>query len=341
MLEKIKWGLIGYGKFAKKIESSFEQTKIASLNYIASKSFINHKKDKLLTNYNNKIIYSSYKDLINDKKVQNIYITTTNNLHKELIIDSANNGKNIICEKPACTNEKDFSECIDAIKKNNVFFMEGLMYLHHPQIAKSIEIIKKGEIGKIKKIIASFGYRVGKKFLFFELKKIDRESRIFNPKLGGGSIYDLGCYPLTASLLFFNLENNNQIINYEFNRNDGRYGVDENADAKLYFSCGGQAEISVSIRKDLENTIEIFGSKGKIKIFYPWLTLNDSTIELQKGKKKVYISNYINKNIYALEIEKASNAIIQNKKEIDFPGANIKQSLEYIKILEKWKSANI
>ncbi len=341
MHKKIKWGLIGYGKFAKKIESSFEQTEIASLNYIASKSLLNFNKNELQTNFKDKIIYSSYKDLIKDKEVQNIYITTTNNLHKELIIDSANNGKNIICEKPACTSEKDFSECIDAIKKNNVFFMEGLMYLHHPQILKSIQIIKKGEIGKIKKIIASFGYRVGKKFLFFELKKIDRKSRIFNPELGGGSIYDLGCYPLTAALLFFNLENNNQIVNYKFRRDDGRYGVDENADAKLYFNCGGQAEISVSIRKNLENTIEIFGTKGKIKIFYPWLTMSDSTIELEKENEKIYITNSISKNIYALELEKATNAIIQNKKEVDFPGANIKRSLEYIKILEKWKSANI
>ena len=169
MIKKIKWGLIGYGKFAKKIESSFEQTQIASLNYIASKSF--RSKDKFMTVNSDKIFYDSYKDLIYDKKIENIYITTTNNLHKELIIDSANNGKNIICEKPACTNEKDFLECIDAIKKNNVFFMEGLMYLHHPQIANSIQIIKKGEIGKIEKVVASFGYRIGKKFLFFELKK--------------------------------------------------------------------------------------------------------------------------------------------------------------------------
>ena len=111
--------------------------------------------------------------------------------------------------------------------------------------------------------------------------------------------------------------------------------------AKLYFSCGGQAEISVSIRKNLENTIEIFGTKGKIKIFYPWLTTNVSNIELQKENEKINITSSINKNIYALELEKATNAIIQNKKEVDFPGANLKRSLEYIKILEKWKSTNI
>ena len=86
-------------------------------------------------------------------------------MHKNLIIEAANNGKNIICEKPACLNEKDFSECIKAIKINNVFYGR-INVLHHPQILKSIQIIKNGEIGKIKNIVASFGYKIGKKFFF-------------------------------------------------------------------------------------------------------------------------------------------------------------------------------
>ena len=76
------------------------------------------------------------------------------------------------------------------------------MYLHHPQINKAIEIIRNNEIGKIKKIVSNFGYKVGRKFLIFELKKIDTKSRLFNPKLGGGQFMNLGCYPLTAALTF-------------------------------------------------------------------------------------------------------------------------------------------
>ena len=181
MAVNMNWGLIGYGKFAKKIEHSFTNSQIANLRYIASKSF--HKENISLKKLKDKIVYSSYIDLINNKDVKNIYIATTNNLHKNLIIEAANNGKNIICEKPACLNEKDFSECIKAIKSNNVFFMEGLMYLHHPQILKSIQIIKNGEIGKIKNIVASFGYKIGRKFLFFELKKLTQNQEYSVPSL--------------------------------------------------------------------------------------------------------------------------------------------------------------
>ena len=157
--------------------------------------------------------------------------------------------------------------------------------------------------------------------------------------LGGGAIYDLGCYPLTAVLLFFRIgKKNNNIKNYKFDSDIGRYGVDENAKANLIFECGGKAEINVSIRKNLQNIIEIFGSKGKIKILNPWIPQRNSKIELEIKGKKMLIENFLKKDIYALELDKASIAIINNKKEIDFPGATLRSSLEYIKIIDKWKS---
>ena len=336
MNKKISWGLIGYGKFGKLISQSFKEAKYAKLDCIASQT-LNEEKINL-DNCDIKI-YKSYNELIENKKIQNIYIATTNNLHKDLIIYSARNKKNIICEKPACMNVYDFNECLNKIKQNNVFFMEGLMYLHHPQISKTIQIIKDGTIGKILRIEASFGYKIGKKFFFFELKKIDKRSRLFNKKLGGGAIYDLGCYPLSAAILFLNIQNkNNNIISYKFYRNDGFYGVDENADCQLTFQDGETAKLSVSIRRNLSNYIEIFGSKGKIKILTPWITSKESKIELITKKKNLYINTSLNKNIYAHEIDNASKAIISNKKEIEYPGANFNLSLKYIKIMDEWKS---
>ena len=334
----VTWGLIGYGKFGKKIEDSFFQTKYSKLSSIASRSF-ESKTNEEKSLIKDKTLYQSYDDLIKDKTINSVYIATTNNFHKELIILSAKNKKNIICEKPACLNTNDFEECLYEVKKNKVFFMEGLMYLHHPQIIKAIELIKNGEIGEIEKVNSSFGYRIGKKLFFLELKKIDTKARIFNPLLGGGAIYDLGCYPITAAILFFNLTSHtNRVKNSEFMRNDGRYGVDENAEAKLYFESGGEANLKVSIRKDLENTIQIIGTKGEIKIPYPWKAPMESNIEIKTGQKVIQINTSLKQDIYALEIDNASKAIISNKTEIDFPGISIERSLEYIKIMDNWKN---
>ena len=130
MESSVNWGLIGYGKFGKKIEDSFLTTKYSKLKAIASRSF-EEKNDITEKLSNHKIIYDSHSKLIKDERINSVYIATTNNFHKELIISSAKHKKNIICEKPACLNEKDFRECMDVVKKNNVFFMEGLMYYTH------------------------------------------------------------------------------------------------------------------------------------------------------------------------------------------------------------------
>ena len=161
----INWGLIGYGKFGKKIETSFSKTKRSNLRAIASRSF-KEKNSVTAKLSNHKIIYDTHSKLIKDENIDSIYIATTNNFHKELIISSARHKKNIICEKPACLNEKDFKECMDEIKKNNVFFMEGLMYLHHPQINKAIDLIKKGKIGEIKIVNSSLVIELVRSFFF-------------------------------------------------------------------------------------------------------------------------------------------------------------------------------
>ena len=93
----------------------------------------------------------------------------------------------------------------------------------------------------------------------------------------------------------------------------------------------------VSIRKDLENTIEIIGNRGKIKILYPWKAPLDSEMEVIINEEKKIINTTLQQDIYALEIDNASKAINNNKKEIMFPGINLDRSLEYIKIMDEWK----
>ena len=104
MAVNMNWGLLGYGKFAKKIENSFKNSQTANLRYIASKSF--HKKNISVKKSKDKIFYSSYVDLINNKDVKNIYIATTNNLHKDLIIEDIK--KSITIFKKELGKNSDF-----------------------------------------------------------------------------------------------------------------------------------------------------------------------------------------------------------------------------------------
>ena len=129
---KLRWGILGYGRIAKVFEESLCDSDNSKLFAIATNSKIINPKLK-----NNTVqIYSSYEKLLENKNIDAVYISNINNLHKDTIIKAANYKKNILVEKPAFLNLSDFNECIALIKKNNIFFMEAIMYLHHPQIDK-------------------------------------------------------------------------------------------------------------------------------------------------------------------------------------------------------------
>jgi len=281
MSQKLKWGIIGWGNISKTTANSFEDANFCELYSIASKTKKNFPTSE---EYKNISFLDNYTELLNNSLIDAIYIGTTNNLHKDNILQCAAAKKHMICEKPACLSSKDFQECIKEIKSKEVFFTEGIMYLHHPQILKAIDIIKQGEIGRIVKIKSHFGFKVGKRFFSIELKKIDRKSRLFNPELGAGVINDLGCYPVTATLLFANLEKaENKIIKSQHTLKRDKFGIDESGKAKLIFENGIISDLEISIREKLINTIEIIGNLGSLQILNPWVHLKKKKYNIIKN----------------------------------------------------------
>ena len=336
MSQKLNWGIIGWGNISKTLANCFDDADFCQLHSIASKT-----KKSFSINEDNKNVsfLNNYDELINNSSIDAVYIGTTNNTHKDIILKSATAKKHMICEKPACLSSNDFQECIEAIKSKNIFFTEGIMYLHHPQILKAVDLIKQGEIGRVIKIKSSFGFRVGRKFFFIELKKIDRTSRLFNPELGGGAINDLGCYPVTAALLFANLEKSeNEIVKSKFTLNRDQFGIDETGTANLLFANDVVTDLKISIRKKLPSIIEVIGNLGSLRILNPWSDMKKkNTILLKTNKNTFELNAPIKKNIYSLQLENVAKNIINKKKEMDFPCANINKTLKYLKILDNWK----
>ena len=155
-------------------------------------------------NIDNDYCFNNYENLLKNNNIDIIYIALPTSFHHEWISKCLEKGKKILVEKPATMNSL---EIID-IKKNyfneEIFFSEAFMYMYHPQIKKTVELINGGEIGKLISMESSFGIDVLTKKNFFGFKrrkKLNPENRIFNKKLGGGAILDLGCYPVSFSTL--------------------------------------------------------------------------------------------------------------------------------------------
>ena len=149
-------------------------------------------------NIKNKYRFKTYEEILNCKEIDNIYISTINNTHFDLIIKSIEANKNILCEKPITLNSKDALFIYEKLKKSKSFFMEALPYRAHPLMSFLIKTIKEKTIGEILDIKYTFGFK----------KKIKNNNhRLFNKKLAGGAILDLGCYPVSFSNLIANINN--------------------------------------------------------------------------------------------------------------------------------------
>jgi|TARA_B110000444_G_scaffold224109_1_gene227059 predicted dehydrogenase len=322
----IKWGIVGLGNMANHFASAIKEVSNAKLVAISSQN--KSKLDLFSSKYNinKELSFNDYVSLANCKEIDAIYISTLNNTHADLISIFAKNKKDILCEKPFCTNIEEGVNIKKIIKENNIKFFEAIAYLSHPQTNEILNIIENKEIGEINSIKSEFGFKV---------KKIDPKSRLFNKDLGGGTILDIGCYPLSFLSLF-----NKKNKKIKFNKKTIKKcitNVDIEATANLTLNDNINCEIKVSFEENLENLSTIQGSMGSLIIKQPWLPKKKTFLEIYS--KKRYYKKFINSEltIYAEQIKNVSNEFLgANNSKIKL--FDINKSLNNMGYLNEWMS---
>ncbi len=194
MEQKIRWGIAGLGNIANKFASDLELIPDAELTAVGSRNSEKaaaFAKERGVHHY-----YGSYKELFASPEVDVIYIATPHNSHCELSIQCMEHGKHVLCEKPMGINSTEVKKMIDTARKNNVFLMEALWSRFNPSIEQVYERIKKGDIGKVSYLRADFA---------FHALDRDKNGRLLNPELAGGSLLDIGIYPVFLAYLILGM----------------------------------------------------------------------------------------------------------------------------------------
>tara|TARA_B100000963_G_C22612137_1_gene665394 strand:- start:664 stop:1686 length:1023 start_codon:yes stop_codon:yes gene_type:complete len=328
----MNWGIIGLGHMGKQFANSIKEVEKSSLIGISSKSFFKLIKFGLKYNIKIKYLFRNYEEILLCKEIDNIYIGTLNNTHYDLIEKCIEAKKNILCEKPFVINFDQAKNIRDKLKNSNILFLEAIAYRSHPQIRNVIDLIKSNTIGNVIKINSSFGFNAGAP---------KNNSRLFSKKLGGGSILDLGCYPVSISNLIANISLNlKKNIPVLKNVNGKIYNseIDLNAKAELVYENGVRSEISVSINENLDNTTTIFGSTGKLIILNPWLPGKESIIEIHKDNQIEKIKTKSDLSIFASQIDCFNKNIEKRNLECDYPSMSIDNSVDCMQIITDWKN---
>ena len=183
------WAILGCGKIARKFAGDLKLCTNARLYATASRSLENAQ--SFASELGFEKAYGSYKEMVNDPAVDVVYIASPHSHHCEHALLCLNHKKAVLCEKAFALNSGEVNLMIEASKRNNTFLMEAFWTRFQPSFLKAMEIIRSGELGALKMVRSDFAFNA----------EYNPEKRLYNVNLGGGSLLDIGIYPIFMSLM--------------------------------------------------------------------------------------------------------------------------------------------
>lgn len=304
MSEMIRWGILGNANIARKaLIPAIHDAKNAELTAIASGS---GRAEEAARQFQIAKAYDSYESLLDDPEIDVVYIPLPNALHAEWVMKAAKAGKHVLCEKPAALTAEETSNMIEVCRKHDVLFMEAFMYQFHPQHVKVKELITSGEIGDVKLMRSHFSFQLN-----------DTKNVRFDNTLGGGCLYDVGCYCIHASRQILGKE---PLKAYAQAHRDGQTGVDVTTAGVLSFGNGVQALFDASFEISPQESYEVIGEKGHIEVSAPFRPdkrpdgNGQITLHKDNGEPKGFL---VPGDAYTLEVEHLSQCIAEGRQPMN------------------------
>jgi predicted dehydrogenase len=200
------------------------------------------------------VAYGSYEALLADSDIEAVYNPLPNHLHVPLTLAAAAAGKHVLCEKPIAMNAAEAEQLRPAARK--VLIAEAFMVRHHPQWLRARELVRAGRIGTARAVQVFFGYN-----------NLDPNNVRNRADIGGGGLYDIGCYAIVAGRYFFEGEPARAIALID---RDPGFRTDRLASGLVDFGDGRRLDFTVSTQIAPHQRIEVRGSKGRIEMHVPF-----------------------------------------------------------------------
>ena len=313
MKNEIRWGIIGPGHIAHSFAKDLSLVEGGLLTAVASRNL--DRAQVFASEYGAEHVYGSYQELFEADTVDVLYIATPHTSHCELTMEALGNKKAVLCEKPMGIYKNEVELMIASAKENNVFLMEALWSRFNPAIRKVKQLIDEGAIGKLEYLYADFG--------FYALDR-DEKGRVLNPELAGGSILDIGIYPIFLSYLLFGMPKN-----IKANSRFYKTGV-EIQTSMLFEYQDAQAMLYSGLTSNSEMKAEISGQEGTLFLHPRWHETQGYSLEKDKELNH-YDLPTIGKG-YSHEIEEVHTCLRSGKKQSEL--WSFQNSLDLISLLD-------
>ncbi|MBQ1432022.1 MAG: Gfo/Idh/MocA family oxidoreductase [Ruminococcus sp.] len=312
-MEQVKWGVLGTANIAKGCTiPGMKLAENCELYAIAGRSM--EKAEAFQSEFGFKKAYGSYEDLLNDTEVQAVYIPLPNHLHLKWVKAALEKGKHVLCEKPLALNAKEAQEMFSAAEKNGVLLMEAYAYLHSPYIQSLKKDISDGLIGEIDYIETAFitqGYK---------------EDIRLHKDMGGGAMYDLGCYCTTLILSL--IDQSPCFVKADAEFSD--LGVDLMTAGIIRFDNGTRAAFNVGMvlgenSNSRFDRLYIHGTKGSLRSEVEYNQQGEASYRLFTDSGIIERKLSLPQN-YSLEISQLGRCILSSEKPHITPEFSIKNA---------------
>ncbi|WP_213992431.1 Gfo/Idh/MocA family oxidoreductase [Sodalis sp. dw_96] len=303
----VNWGVLGYARIARlSVIPAIGRAANARLLGVASRNASE------LPAKEWERTYDSYDALLADKDIQAVYIPLPNSLHKQWVIKALKAGKHVLCEKPLGLTAAEAQEMQQVAEAHQRILMEAFMYRYTDRMQVVKEILDSGVLGELRHINASF------RFL------LDRPNTIkANPELGGGALYDVGCYPVNfVGMVTGRLPLRCKAIM------ETEQGVDNNLSALLQYDDGLIANIHCGFNAFSRIYAEIIGTKGMLRIDNTFLDdAGEVYLHQAEGVRAIPVAE---SDRYKAEITHFSDAVLDPSA----PLLSLDESIMNLKVLD-------
>lgn len=252
-MKKVVWGVLSTASIGmEKVLPAMQQSAWCDIRAIASRSIDSARKaaDQLGIER----AYGSYEELLADPEIEAVYNPLPNHLHVPMTLAAARAGKHVLCEKPIAIDANQAAELRELA--GQVHIMEAFMVRFHPQWLRARELVRAGELGEVRSIQTYFSY-------------FNRDPGNVRNQLGigGGALYDIGCYPVATARFIFGAEPQRAIAVFD---RDPEFQTDRNVSGLLDFGGGCRLDFTVSTQSAPHQRVQIVGTKKRLEIEIPF-----------------------------------------------------------------------
>jgi predicted dehydrogenase len=333
MKNKVRFGVIGTGGIAADFCEALRRSERCEVVNVSGSSA--EKARAFAARFGLARGAQSLGELLGDANVDVVYVATPHPLHEAQALSCIEMGKHVLCEKPLTVDAASTQRVLEAARLRGVFLLEGYMYRCHPLLAALIERLQRGDIGEVRHIQADFGFYVPR----------DPQSRLFDLKLGGGGILDVGGYPMSFARLIagvvegkpFAEPTSLQAVGYR-----GPTGADELTTAIVRFESGLTATLTCAVHHRVGTETVIYGERGRIVLADPWIpqgsrqSLETSFFVQREGQPDETVSIRTELPTYAVQAELVARSL--EAKQAPWPAMSWDDTLGNMRALDAWRA---